>query len=958
MTATANGPNRIFVSYRRADASWPTRWLADRLARQFGSGVVFQDVDSIRPGDDFAAEIEAAVGSCSVLIAVIGPHWPGPDGERRRLDDPQDWVRLEIEAAIRRGIRIIPVLVDGASMPTAAELPESLHVLARRQAVALNPASLDIGGLVSVLETALSHGEKPQGQARTAGGPVVVGDVPQQPPGFQPRAGLLAVLDAAGPGVAVVHAVTGMRGVGKTQLAAAYARAKLAAGWDMVAWVNAEDGVVLAAGLAAVAEAAGLASQDGGDPGSMVRHWLEAAGDRCLLVFDNATDPDTLRPYLPAAGAARVLITSNRQSVADLGTPVGVEVYTPGEAAAFLAARTGLTDPAQAWELAGELGYLPLALAQAAAVIRGQHLTYGTYLERLRALPVGAYLAPGPGQPYPQGVAEAVLVSVQAVRAADPQGACGVALELLSVLSAAGVRRDLLHAAGGAGALASGTGMAATEVDEALGRLAEWSLLAFSVDGQAVAAHRLVLRVVRDTLVQQERLAAVCRAAVAVLDAHVGSLADSLDRAAVRDVPEQVTALWQAAPKTADGRGELEAVLLRLRLEALHLLNRLGDNSAQAIAVGGPLLQDAEQVLGPDHPDTLTTRNSLANAYRAAGRAADAIPLHQQTLAGRERVLGPDHPETLKSRNNLAIAYRAVGQAADAIPLHQQTLADKERVLGLDHPSTLASRNNLAIAYEEAGRAAEAIPLHQQILADRERLLGPEHPDTLRSLNNLGAACREAGRPAEAIPLLERALAGRERVLGSVHPRTLASRSNLALAYQAAGRVTEAIPLFEQTLADRQHVLDPDHLDILTSQNNLANAYRDTGRATEAIPLLEQTLAERERVLGSDNPRTLTSRNSLALAYQAAGRASEAIPLFEQTLAERQRILGPDHPRTLTSRNNLANAYRDTGRATEAIPLLEQTLAERERILGPDHADTVQSRNDLAAACQAAGRSE
>jgi tetratricopeptide (TPR) repeat protein len=748
----------------------------------------------------------------------------------------------------------------------------------------------------------------------SGGGAVVVGDVPQQPPGFVPRADLLDVLESAGPGVAVVSAVTGMRGVGKTQLAAAYARAKLAAGWDLAAWVNAEDPASLAAGLAAVAEAAGLAGQ-GGDPGRPVRNWLEADGDRCLLVFDNATDPDLLRPYLPAAGRARVLITSNRQSVADLGSPVGVEVFTLAEALAFLAGRTGLTDPAGAGELAGELGFLPLALAQAAAVIRGQHLAYGTYLERLHAMPTAEYLRRGPGQPYPHGVAEAVLLSLDAVRADDAVGVCAGVLEVLSVLSPAGVRRDLLHAAGQAGVLASGgEPLSGVVVDEALGWLAEWSLLAFSLDGQAVTAHRLVLRVVRDILVQQGRLAALCRAAASVLDARAGALAGSADRAAVRDVPEQVTALWQAATGLAGGPGELEAVLLRLRFWALYLLNGLGDSAAQAIAVGEPLLEDAERVLGPDHPDTLASRNNLANAHQAAGRAAEAIPLLEQTVADRERVLGPDHPDTLKSRDNLAIAYQMTGRAADAIPLHEQTLTDRERVLGLDHPDNLKSRNNLAEAYRQAGRYTEAIPLHQQTLADRERVLGPDDPSTLRSRNNLAIAYQVAGRAAEALPLFEQTLTDRERVLGPDHPDTLGSRDNLAIAYQDAGQAAEAIPLHEQALAAFERVLGPDHPDTLGSRDNLAEAYRAAGRAAEAIPLHEQALAAFERVLGPDHPDTLGSRDNLAEAYRAAGRAAEAIPLHEQTLADRERLLGPDHPDTLGSRDNLADAYQEAGR--------------------------------------------
>ena len=635
---------------------------------------------------------------------------------------------------------------------------------------------------------------------------LVVGDIPREAPGFQPRPYLLAELDRVDRGVQLL---TGTLGAGSTQLAAAYARRKLAAGWRLVAWVNAENTGNLLAGLAAVADAVGLsvrgARRDAADAGRIVRHWLETDGDNCLLVFDDAENPDVLREFVPV-GAARVLITSTRQPPANLQTSVSVDVFSADEALTFLAGPTGLDDAGKAAAVAAELGHLPLALAQAAAVIAGHRLAYGAYLDRLRTLPVQEHLTRQEGQAYPHGVAGAVLLSLQAVWAADRAGVSTRMLEIMAVLSGAGVRRELLHIAGQAGVLASGGHrVSAAQVDRALEWLSHRSLLSFSLDDQTIIMHRLVAQVVRDWLARRERLAAVCRVAASVLEARAIALGRSQDRPAVRDVPQQVEALLENTTELAgEADKELARILLRLRFVALYHLIELGDSMPQAIAVGELLTADLERLLGPDHRDTLNSRNSLAAAYLAAGRVADAIPLFEQTLAARERLLGPDHSDTQTSRNNLASAYQDAGRAVDAIPLFELTLAARERLLGIGHPRTLSSRSNLAAAYRDGGRVAEAIALLEQTLADRERVLGPEHPDTQTSRKNLATAHQGGGQAAEAIPLFEPTSSGWPRILRTEHPDTQTSRKNLANAYWDGGRVAEDIPPVEQVLAVRE----------------------------------------------------------------------------------------------------------------------------------------------------------
>ena len=887
---------RVFLSHTSELREFPAgaSYVAAAERAVSACGHVVVDMADFPAADQIPAQLcRERVRSCDVYLGILGTRYGSPV-----RDEPEmSYTELEFNAATDAGMDRLMFLLDTdtvvSGIPPSKLIDhehgaqqEAFRRRVQHDSGLTVAAFADPGTLGQLVERSLRDLSDRRSLGRTGSSRVpavvVAGEIPQEPAGFQQRLDLLTAM--AGPGVRGLVTLTGMRGVGKTQLAAAYARARLAERWRLVAWVSADTEGGLLAGLAETAAGLGLVVADGDalGAGKAVRHWLEADGVRCLLVFDNAADLRLLRRFLPAAGQSQVVVTSNNRAIASLGTGVAVGVFSVAEAVTFLTTRTGQADTAGAAELAAELGCLPLALAQAGAVIAAQHLTYAAYLERLRRLPVGDLLVAEEAGDYPAGVPAAVLLSLEAVQAGERGTACAAVMDLTAVLSPSGIRRDLVHAAAAVG-LPGRNGplppLTAEEADAVLARLAGGSLLTFSVDGSVVTAHRLVMRVIRDSLAASGALAGVCQAAAELLDTRASSIRERRqpDRPAARDLVGQVLALADSADACPPGTS-LDTAILQARWQALALLTELGDSMAQAITVGEQVTADHERVLGSDHPDTLASRGNLANAYRAAGRTGEAITLHEQTLTAMERVLGPDHPDTLALRSNLAIAYRAAGRTGEAVGLDEQTLAASERVLGPDHPDTLKSRNNLAIDLRAAGCTGEAIVLREQVLAARERVLGPDHPDTLRS------------------------------------------RNNLAIDYQEAGRTSEAITLHEQTLAARERILVPDHPDILKSRNNLAIAYRATGRTGEAITLHQQTLAARQRVLGPDHPDTLQTCNNLAIDYQEAGRTSEAITLHKQVLAARQRVLGPDHPDTLQTRNNLVIALQSAGEADDQDP--------------------------------------
>lgn len=158
--ASGSAETRIFISYRRRDAADAVGRLHDRLQAHFGSGIVFRDVDDIPLGTDFRDHLDRALDKSAAVLVAIGPRWLSETDSsgRRRIDDPDDLVRIEVETALARAPLVIPVLLAGARMPLKQELPEPLHALLERNGLPVRPDpdfSNDVGRLISSIEPVL-----------------------------------------------------------------------------------------------------------------------------------------------------------------------------------------------------------------------------------------------------------------------------------------------------------------------------------------------------------------------------------------------------------------------------------------------------------------------------------------------------------------------------------------------------------------------------------------------------------------------------------------------------------------------------------------------------------------------------------------------------------------------------------------------------------------------------------
>jgi len=224
-------------------------------------------------------------------------------------------------------------------------------------------------------------------------------------------------------------------------------------------------------------------------------------------------------------------------------------------------------------------------------------------------------------------------------------------------------------------------------------------------------------------------------------------------------------------------------------------------------------LEGREQVLGSEHPDTLSSVNNLALTLRIKGEYGEAELLYRRALDNRERVLGEKHPDTLQSVSNLAVLLLMKGDYEQAELVLRRTLVDRMLVLGPEHRLTLKSMNHLAVTLTQKGNYGEAEPLYRRALENSQRVVGPEHPDTLQIVANLAGVLQEKGDYEQAERLHRLALLGLDRVLGPEHPHTVQQMINLALLLVINSDYEQAEPLLRLALK-RLRALGAEHPDF------------------------------------------------------------------------------------------------------------------------------------------------
>ncbi|SFR25175.1 Tetratricopeptide repeat-containing protein [Lentzea waywayandensis] len=620
--------------------------------------------------------------------------------------------------------------------------------------------------------------------------PLRIGVVPQRAASFQQRS---LSWNA-------VTVLSGMGGVGKTQLAADHAAKEWSAGKvSLLVWVTADSREAI---VSAYAEAAAeLTGRDETDPERGARRlleWLASTGEPWLVVLDDVQDPADLADLWPPDNG-RTLVTTRRRDAAlrgDRRAVVEVETFSEAEGLAYLrevlADQPALLDGAA--EVVRELGCLPLALAQAGAYVLDLQLSCTEYLRRLTSQPL-------------KSVAATWSLSIQQANSLRPRKVAGHLLDVLSVLDPNGVPLGVLLGASTQDHVLGRTGDVLDEsgLRDVLANLHRLGLITLdpTSPGREIRVHALVQRANRDTW-KTRQTRRVTRAA-----------ADALKEVWPRNPHDQSVNVLRANAATLFANGSEHLWGRKCHALPLTLGNSIGlsGRADEARDHFDRLRTTATQALGPCDVYTLVARSSLAYWRGRAGDPAGALAEYEQISADASRVRRADR-EVVRDLvlNNLqdhANMRARTGDVAGAVTQFEQLLSERLRTHGPDDLDVLSIRNDLARLRRRSG-SGDPLAEIERLIPDLSRVYGPEHPQTLAARHNLAVARAGSGDLAGAIADQERLVPDALRVYGPGHPRTVDIRNSLVDWLAEAGDLEGARAAAAELVADHERLLGAD----------------------------------------------------------------------------------------------------------------------------------------------------
>jgi tetratricopeptide (TPR) repeat protein len=819
--------------------------------------------------------------------------------------------------------------------------------------------------------------------------PPVWGNIPARNPNFTGRVELLGRLSenlTAGGATAVLpEALHGMGGIGKTQVAVEYIYQNLSK-YDIVWWIQASQLAQIRAGLTELAQRLGLPGS--AEAGAAVPAVLEALRtghpfSSWLLVFDSAESPEAVQPFFPTNGPGQILITSRNPDWAEIARPLEVAVFKREESKKLLRLRGPEIKDEDADRLAGALGDLPLAIAQAAAWRAETGMPVSEYL-RLFDEKVAEILDTSSPAGYELSVAAAWNVSFDELRTRNP--AAHQLLQVCAFFAPEPISRSLFEGVRGV--------TIAPELDAALRNPMQFSRAIRDINRYGLAKidhrnntlqlHRLVQWVLSNRM-SPKHSAEMNHGAHLLLATHdpndpvpsrqwpmyqnvlphayaskVIECDDSWARHLVinlmtflyfwGDHDEAASLARQAVDVWSEKLGEADLQTLQAARNLGYYLWTLG-RYTEAAEVNQRTVELHRQVSGDNSEETVLAELAVATDLKGQGDFIAALKLNDQIYQKAKNLFGEDDPTTLMTAHDLVVSLGLAGQYRKGRELCEAVYRRRVDVIGYDNPSTTSTRNALILARREAGDYVWA-RVEQEKLAERSsELFGADKAATLRRFHHLAVARRKAGDHQGALKLSAHVLNRFHLRYGEDHPYAMACALAQSIDLRHAGQFGSARELCDQTVERYRRILGELHPHTLSALVDLAVTLRLLGDAAGARQLDERSLEQFRTTLGPDHPYSVVSAINQASDLAALGETESALQLGNEALERASRVLGPDHPTSLAALANLVLDLRTLGRTQEAETKYADVVTRYRKVLGESHPGTTAAAKGTRADC-------